>query len=136
MTQGRAKTKAAKEAQLEARVQSGITRAGEKMGVSGPALFDALERIRTAEARLKEARAEKEEIENATRSRKLVSRDEARAEVLRLAAIVRGSLDRARAYLDPGLSPENRAICERALADAITKLRQSMAAQGLEHNDN
>jgi hypothetical protein len=142
MTSGRAKTREAKERQLIAQQKSGVTRsqgpaaatpppATGQQGLGG-ALYDSLERMRAADARHKEARAHEAEINNQIRAKTLCHRDAATAEVRRLATLVRANLDRVNSYLDPSLSPENRAVCEKALAAVTQKVRHGLAQQGLD----
>ena len=84
---------------------------------------------RREKARLEreEAQAIREQARARQEAGELCFRSEAMVEVQRIQRIVRSELDRALAYLDPGLAPEVRAACEAAIGTAVRKLRSTMA---------
>lgn len=59
----------------------------------------------------------------------LCLRSEAVDEVDRFARLVRAEIDRAPAYLDPGLASEVRVAAEAAIGTAMRKLRSALAEQ-------
>lgn len=96
-------------------------------------ILNRWERIADRREKARLAREEAQAIREQARARlelgELCERSEAIAEVSRMQRIVRAELDRALAYLDPGLTPEVRQAAEAALGTTIRKLRTSMADQ-------
>lgn len=124
MTSGKATTIEGKEAQLAARVKSGATRAGE----SATPLYDVFERIKAAEARIKEARARKDEIANAKTAGELVDAHLAADWSRRLLSAVRLEADGLIAHIDlMGLPPEVATPLRAAAADMARRLRNRVA---------
>lgn len=105
---------------------------GRKARASAPAasrlkwetMADRREAARLAR---EEAQAIREQARARSEAGELCLRSEAIAEVARIVRLVRAELDRAAAYLDPGLPPEVRAEAERAVTTATRKLRAALA---------
>lgn len=76
-----------------------------------------------------EAQAIREQARARLESGELCRRDEAMAELRKLVRLVRVELDRATAYLDPGLTPEVRAAAEAAVVTTMRKLRSAIAGK-------
>lgn len=85
------------------------------------------DRREAARLNREEAQAIREQARARHESGELCYRSEAMVEVQRMQRIVRAEIDRALAYLDPGLPPEVRAACEAAMTTAVRKLRHAIA---------
>lgn len=137
MTSGVPKTKEALARRVAGQIASGQTRQrapkpGTQQAIpeAAPlAYLDSLERIRNAEARIKEARARKDEIANAKEAGELISAALASDWSAKLIAAVLIESEGLAAHIDlMGLPPEIAAPLRAAALDLARRFRNRIAA--------
>lgn len=115
---------------MRARVASGVTRSQVKVaGQDTLPLYDAITRSRVAEARIKEARARKDEIANAKQAGELIDASLASDWSAKLVAAVLIESEGLAAHVDlMGLAPEIAAPLRAAALDLARRFRNRVAA--------
>lgn len=83
-----------------------------------------------AKLELDRHRARREKVKADEAEGRVIRIEEAREQIQALALAVRQQLDRANSYLPSDLKPEDRAVCERALREAIVGAMAALGAAG------